>query len=215
MDPERGRRTPAATARLTVAGAFGVALLVLLWILAGGARSEEEPEVQAAAVAGQAPLGRPTTTGDAQERTRCEEALRGIVARWIEAAAKRTDGRAGGKAGSAHVRVAVHARILDPESGGTLAAIGSDRVMRPASNMKLVTTAAALVLLGADWSFTTDFEAGGPIEDDALRGDLVVRAAGDPLQDPDGKGRAEERLGRFARDLRARGIAEVTGDLVL
>ncbi|MCZ6596012.1 MAG: D-alanyl-D-alanine carboxypeptidase/D-alanyl-D-alanine-endopeptidase, partial [Planctomycetota bacterium] len=116
---------------------------------------------------------------------------------------------------SAHVRVAVHARILDPESGGTLAAIGSDRVMRPASNMKLVTTAAALVLLGADWSFTTDFEAEGSIEDDALRGDLVVRAAGDPLQDPDGEGRAEERLGRFARDLRARGIAEVTGDLVL
>jgi len=43
----------------------------------------------------------------------------------------------------------------------------------PASNMKLITTAAALDLLGADFQYETVFALDGD--------DLVIRASGDPL----------------------------------
>lgn len=67
---------------------------------------------------------------------------------------------------------------VDLETGAVLAERDSDRLMIPASNMKLLTTGAALVVLGPDFSFETRLFRHGKT--------LVVAGSGDPaLGDPD------------------------------
>src|ERR1044072_2339419 len=56
-----------------------------------------------------------------------------------------------GELKGAHLAVCV----VDVDSGERLYALDIDAPMAPASNMKLVTTAAGLSLLGADHVFTT------------------------------------------------------------
>ncbi|MFM1992129.1 MAG: D-alanyl-D-alanine carboxypeptidase dacC precursor [Pseudomonadota bacterium] len=78
----------------------------------------------------------------------------------------------------------------------------------PASTMKLVTTYAALSLLGPDYRWTTSFAMRGALDGDVLRGDLVLRGGGDPklvIED------MTELVGR----LRAAGLREIRGDLVI
>lgn len=135
--------------------------------------------------------------------------FRAAITRWTEEARKRSHG----KAGERNVRVAVAVHELG--SGAELVALRADEPQRPASNLKLVTTAAALVLLGRDVEFVTPVDARGSLENGVLAGDLVLRAAGDPLWDPEGRGHIEGRLDELARRLRARGLREVQGDLVL
>ena len=52
--------------------------------------------------------------------------------------------------------------------------------MNPASVMKLVTTFAALELLGRDYRWKTDAYLDGPLDDGVLHGDLVLKGGGDP-----------------------------------
>lgn len=70
--------------------------------------------------------------------------------------------------------------ILAPEHGDTLASVQADRLVMPASNMKLVTGAVALAQLGADFTWSTTFTRTGPITTGVLRGDIIVSGNGDP-----------------------------------
>lgn len=109
--------------------------------------------------------------------------------------------------------ISVHVQELGTD--GALVSIGANRSVRPASNMKLATSAAALVTLGGNWNFTTAFEAGGPIERGVLNGDLIVRAGGDPLFADGRYGDVAHLLAPIARELVAQGITRITGDVVL
>ena len=53
-------------------------------------------------------------------------------------------------------------------------------LLMPASNMKILTLAAAAQTLGWDYRFKTTLEAVGSIELGTLHGNLVVRGTGDP-----------------------------------
>lgn len=55
-----------------------------------------------------------------------------------------------------------------------------DKLMIPASNLKLITTAAALHYLGKNYRFKTEVSALGDIEGTVLKGDIIVRGYGDP-----------------------------------
>ncbi len=55
-----------------------------------------------------------------------------------------------------------------------------DKMIRPASNLKLVTSAAFLELLGEDYTFQTTLYGRGEMEDNRWHGDLVIRGSGDP-----------------------------------
>ncbi len=70
--------------------------------------------------------------------------------------------------------------VVAPDRGDTLAALHPDRLLMPASNMKLVTAAVGLAQLGADHRWTTTFTRTGPVVNGVLRGDLVVEGRGDP-----------------------------------
>ncbi len=74
--------------------------------------------------------------------------------------------------------------VIDVDTGEVLAEINPDEPMIPASNMKLLTTAAALDVLGKDFVFRTELSV---IEPAAQGGkpDLMIRGDGDPaLGDP-------------------------------
>ena len=86
--------------------------------------------------------------------------------------------------------------------------VNANRVMNPGSTMKLLTTYAALELLGPTFKWHTRVYTNGKVKGDVLEGDLILVGSGDPKL-------TEERLWKLMRDLRAYGIRAVHGDLVL
>ncbi len=105
--------------------------------------------------------------------------------------------------------VAVHSL----KRGETLYSSNAFRLLVPASNQKLLTTAVAAERLGWDYRYTTRLFATGAITDGRLDGDLVVVSNGDPTINP----RHQLRWGAFdewARQLAARGVRVVSGHLI-
>jgi D-alanyl-D-alanine carboxypeptidase/D-alanyl-D-alanine-endopeptidase (penicillin-binding protein 4) len=89
----------------------------------------------------------------------------------------------------------------------------ADRLVMPASNMKIPTLAATAERLGWDYTFGTTLAATGPVVDGTLQGDLVVRGNGDPSLnarqvDP------VPVLDEWADQLAAHGIRRIAGRLV-
>ncbi|MBT3434732.1 MAG: D-alanyl-D-alanine carboxypeptidase/D-alanyl-D-alanine-endopeptidase, partial [Nitrospinaceae bacterium] len=77
----------------------------------------------------------------------------------------------------------------------------------PASNMKLMTTAAALAYLGPDYTFSTDVYTTGTIRKGVLKGDLFLKGYGDPTF-------VQERVRELAYSLYLKGVRQVLGDLI-
>jgi PBP4 family serine-type D-alanyl-D-alanine carboxypeptidase len=83
----------------------------------------------------------------------------------------------------------------------------ADRVMVPASNTKLVTSAAAISLLGGDFRYRTRVLASGELSaDGTLNGDLILEGGGDPTLSFDD-------LKKLAGIARAAGIQRVSGSI--
>jgi D-alanyl-D-alanine carboxypeptidase/D-alanyl-D-alanine-endopeptidase (penicillin-binding protein 4) len=87
------------------------------------------------------------------------------------------------------------------------------KLMVPASNMKIVTLAAAAQSIGWDARFITTLEASGPVEGGVLRGDLYVRGGGDPtINTRNARGAAV--FGEWASVLTASGITRIDGRII-
>ena len=86
--------------------------------------------------------------------------------------------------------------------------VNADQLMNPGSIMKLITTYAALELLGPNHHWNTDFLTDGQMVGDTLEGNLYVRFGGDPKL-------TLERLWGTLRELKDMGINRISGDLVL
>ena len=102
---------------------------------------------------------------------------------------------------------------LSLETGDTLFAHRAREALAPASNMKLLTSAAALHHLGPDFRYRTFLLASGPIEDGRLKGDLILYGTGDPGSSDQIPG-GEEPLQALADSLLAAGVHVVEGDVV-
>ncbi len=86
--------------------------------------------------------------------------------------------------------------------------------MIPASNLKIVTTAAALCLLGRDYQFETSVWATPPDENGVIEGNLYIRGTGDPtFMEPFMKNPTAV-FHKFARALKKRGVKVIKGDVV-
>ena len=102
------------------------------------------------------------------------------------------------------VGVYVHDLTADRE----VLSFGADRPLNPASAMKLLTTFAALELLGPAHTWKTEAWTDGTLEGDRLDGNLILKGYGDPKF-------SMESLWLFLRELRNRGLREINGDLLL
>jgi D-alanyl-D-alanine carboxypeptidase/D-alanyl-D-alanine-endopeptidase (penicillin-binding protein 4) len=100
------------------------------------------------------------------------------------------------------------------DRGDTLYAINPDAPMAPASNLKLLTTAAALETLGPDYRFLTYLMTDGVVTDGVLDGDLILYGTGDPGISNRFHGRRDEVFHSLIDELEGLGIREVRGDLV-
>jgi D-alanyl-D-alanine carboxypeptidase/D-alanyl-D-alanine-endopeptidase (penicillin-binding protein 4) len=89
-----------------------------------------------------------------------------------------------------------------------LLAVGAERVLNPASTIKLVTSYAALELLGPAFQWVTEAHIEGVLDGTVLKGDLVLKGRGDPKL-------TLENFWLLLRNLRSRGLADIRGDLVL
>ena len=83
-----------------------------------------------------------------------------------------------------------------------------NKALNPASVMKLVTTFAALELLGPEYRWKTEAYLGAPLDGGVLRGDLILKGTGDPKV-------TIEQWQAFMGTLRAQGLDAIEGDLVL
>jgi D-alanyl-D-alanine carboxypeptidase/D-alanyl-D-alanine-endopeptidase (penicillin-binding protein 4) len=84
----------------------------------------------------------------------------------------------------------------------------ADTPRNPASLFKLVTTSAALDLLGPAFRWQTPVWLDGPVADGVLHGPLVIRGSGDPTL-------VLERVWLLLRRVRQLGVTEIDGDIVL
>jgi serine-type D-Ala-D-Ala carboxypeptidase/endopeptidase (penicillin-binding protein 4) len=107
-------------------------------------------------------------------------------------------------------------QVVSLDSGKVLYQHNADKLMKPASNAKLYTTALALDRFGPDYCVKTSFYAASkPGSDGVINGDLIVYGRGDPsfsarFNDGDYK----KALQPAVEALRAAGIRRIDGDLV-
>lgn len=97
--------------------------------------------------------------------------------------------------------------VSDAETGQTLYQHNGDGRLVPASSTKLLTSTAAMALLGPDYRFSTDVLADGSRHGAVIQGDLYLRGTGDPTM-------LAEDYDRLAATVAASGIRRITGRLV-
>jgi D-alanyl-D-alanine carboxypeptidase/D-alanyl-D-alanine-endopeptidase (penicillin-binding protein 4) len=105
-------------------------------------------------------------------------------------------------------RARIGALVVRARDGETLYAHSPDRVLTPASNVKILTALAALDAFGPSHSFETGIHADAPPDAEGAVGSLFVCGGGDPAMN-------NEDWWRLAAELRLQGLRRVRGDLVL
>lgn len=102
--------------------------------------------------------------------------------------------------------VGVHVRSVT--DGRTLFEHNASKLFNPASNMKLLTTAAALWYLGPSYRFRTEARRDAKMSAGVVEGNLYIKGFGDPTLT------TEEMFG-FVNEIALHGIIRVKGDLVI
>jgi serine-type D-Ala-D-Ala carboxypeptidase/endopeptidase (penicillin-binding protein 4) len=82
------------------------------------------------------------------------------------------------------------------------------KLVNPASLAKLITTSAALDLLGPAWTWSTPVWLQGNLQNGVLEGNLHIKGSGDPKV-------VLERLWLLLRRVQQLGVREIRGDIVL
>ncbi|HEY8833286.1 MAG TPA: D-alanyl-D-alanine carboxypeptidase/D-alanyl-D-alanine-endopeptidase [Gemmatimonadaceae bacterium] len=103
--------------------------------------------------------------------------------------------------------------VVNPRTGDTLYSKNAGKLFMPASNMKIITSAAALTLLGPDYRYRTTFLTDGEVRDSLLDGNLLVIGRGDPTVSDRMRGTATTVMDALADSLRAHRIRQISGSL--
>jgi serine-type D-Ala-D-Ala carboxypeptidase/endopeptidase (penicillin-binding protein 4) len=113
---------------------------------------------------------------------------------------------------------AVGVAVIDVESGTLIAGHDSNKSLTPASSLKVMTTGAALALLGPDFRFETKLEYDGQIDSEGtLSGNLYLTGMGDPTL---GSGEfeivpdLEKTMQMFCSEIQKAGIKKIEGQVV-
>jgi D-alanyl-D-alanine carboxypeptidase/D-alanyl-D-alanine-endopeptidase (penicillin-binding protein 4) len=107
---------------------------------------------------------------------------------------------------------------METSTGNVLADFNSDIVLEPASVLKIVTTGAALAILGPDYTFTTRMEFTGTIDKEGtLHGNLFITGGGDPTLGSDRFGKrcsTDSLFDDFAAALKRNNIKHIHGKII-
>ncbi|GIU01523.1 D-alanyl-D-alanine carboxypeptidase [Sulfurovum sp. TSL6] len=94
------------------------------------------------------------------------------------------------------------------KNGKLIASLNAYKSRTPASLIKVLTTYASVLKLGFDYRWPTKFYTTGTLQSGVLQGDLLIRGFGDPTLNA-------EDLEKIVFDIRAEGIREIRGDIVI
>jgi len=98
--------------------------------------------------------------------------------------------------------------VQDVNDKRALVQFNANTPLSPASIMKLVTTNAALEMLGPNYTWKTRAYSTGVQNGDVLDGDLIIKGSGDPKL-------VIENFWLFLRQIRAQGIRDIRGNVLL
>ncbi len=108
--------------------------------------------------------------------------------------------------------------VADAKTGERLFELDPDRLMIPASTLKIITTATALEMLGADYRFETKTGFTGAIDETGtLNGNLVIVSGGDPTLGSAWFNTNKCRnwfLKEWVEQIKLSGIKEINGNVV-
>ncbi|MEJ2614898.1 MAG: D-alanyl-D-alanine carboxypeptidase/D-alanyl-D-alanine-endopeptidase [Ignavibacteriaceae bacterium] len=105
--------------------------------------------------------------------------------------------------------------IQSLETGEYFYRRNANKLFIPASDLKLFTTASALILLGPEYCFSTNILMDGKMDGSVLDGDLIVKGRGDPTIS--GRFYNDDKYKVFkdwADSLSQIGIDEITGNII-
>ncbi|WP_449355828.1 D-alanyl-D-alanine carboxypeptidase/D-alanyl-D-alanine endopeptidase [Virgibacillus natechei] len=97
--------------------------------------------------------------------------------------------------------------IREADTGDMLYSNNGNTRLHPASNMKLLTGAAAMETLGNDYQFSTEVLTDGQLRGIVLHGNVYLKGKGDPTL-------LKEDLDQFAKDLKDQGIHTIKGNVI-
>jgi D-alanyl-D-alanine carboxypeptidase/D-alanyl-D-alanine-endopeptidase (penicillin-binding protein 4) len=98
--------------------------------------------------------------------------------------------------------------VLDLERDSVIYANNCQKLLVPASNAKIVTSATALAFLGQDFRFKTRLGIDGQVRGGKLLGDVLISGGGDPNF-------SLENIEQFIAAVKAQGIRSIEGNIIL
>ena len=98
-------------------------------------------------------------------------------------------------------------KIYSLDRGETLYEIRSKKLLIPASNAKVITTAVALKYLGPNYRFSTQIYTDGILENQVLKGNLYIKGSGDPKL-------VTEQLWLLVNELRNLPLKQIKGNII-
>lgn len=106
--------------------------------------------------------------------------------------------------------------VMEAATGKTLKEYQSDMAMIPASTLKIVTTSAALGILGKNYTYKTNFylTENPDASTGNYNGDILIKGSGDPSFNSSYFYSSDSLfLGAFIKKLKAKGIKKITGSI--
>lgn len=97
--------------------------------------------------------------------------------------------------------------IVDAKNGENLYANNPDLPLIPASNVKILTSAVALIRLGRNYRFKTGIYITCPLVDGIVDGDIYIKGYGDPFL-------VNEEMWMLVHNLKMSGLKEVKGGII-
>jgi len=109
--------------------------------------------------------------------------------------------------------------VLDVKKDSVIAEYNSSIALVPASTHKILTTAAALALLGWDFQYETRLEYDGKLDSAAgiLHGNLYIKGSGDPTLNSETFKKKSDTVplpDQWAKIIRAKGIKKIEGAVI-
>lgn len=107
--------------------------------------------------------------------------------------------------------------VMNAATSEVIGEYNSTQLLTPASTLKIVTTAAALDLLGPNYHYDTQIYYVGDFDKTTgvLQGDLLIIGSGDPTLQSDNFNRDNSRVtDKWAKALKAKGLKEIKGNII-